>query len=47
MMSMVAGSLPGIVTRNENRRINKEGINDEFLVMYISLIYKLFKIKKI
>ena len=32
MMSMVAGSLPGIVTRNENRRINKEGINDEFLV---------------
>lgn len=46
MMSMVAGSLPGIVTRNENRRINKEGINDEFLVMYISLIYKLFKIKK-
>lgn len=46
MPTFIAGSLPKIVTSDGNRRINKEGVNDNFIYEFISLIGNLLLKKK-
>ena len=41
MLTFLIGSLPQIVTRGNNRRINKDKVEDEFIKNYIFLINKL------
>lgn len=45
-ITMVAGSLPGIVTPGPQRRVNKDNLDDAFLKKYIELLGKLLLAKK-
>ena len=45
-VTMVAGSLPAIVTNGNNRRINREETENPMLRSYVNLIGKLLSIKK-
>lgn len=45
-ITMVAGSLPAIVTSGNNRRINRDEVNNPVVKNYIDLIGKLLSIKK-